>query len=114
MGLFTSKPDKGAFFTKNENEPLLVIYANRRALGNKNPLPLTSPNGIKYGYYFIAIFDTNGYDYLGEIASSQLYEMRDYSFTIDTPCEKLSEIFKRDCDYFKNRILFAKKQLEHI
>lgn len=128
----TSKyPLSGGFFTELGDYPALTLFVHKSALNGKNPIPLSNPEGIKDGYYFIASFDRDGRDYLGQVPPEvfeKLYK-KGYDIFTHTP-QQLTEIFREvraatntlftnensvaDEKYFQEKIDFARRQLEHL
>jgi hypothetical protein len=129
---FTDKyPLLGAFFSPNPDYPTLTIFVHESLLKGKNPIPLDSPDGIKKNYYFIASFDREGRDYLGQLPPEIFLKMykKGYDISVYTP-KQLVDIFKEvrsvtdtffskdklsvDEKYFEKKIEFARGQLKYL
>lgn len=121
----------GGFFTLIDDYPVLTIFAHKTILNGKNPMPLTAPNGIQDGYYYINTFDSKGRDYVGQVPPEVFEKMyiRGYDISLYS-AEKLVEIFKDirnltetihnkeiehvDEKYLQQKIDFANKQLNYL
>lgn len=131
LGNISSYPLSGAFFTEISDYPALTIFIHKTVLNGKNPIPISSPEGIKDGYYFITSFDREGRDYLGQVPPEIFQKMyqKGYDISLYSP-QQLVDIYKNlhsatntfftnkqfipDEKYFQEQIDFAKKQLANL
>lgn len=121
----------GAFFTLVEDYPAITIFSHKSGLRGKNPLPLSSPEGIYEDYYFLAVFDREGKDYLGQVPPEIFEKLYAKGYDIDNyTVSELVGIFRElraNTDtlhteprphasegYFQGKIAFAREQLKQL